>query len=100
MTEAEKYADKKYTPQAKEYASTSSIRAVYDNCIEDFNAGRNSVAPIKPLNIDTIKLLMELWALLELKSFVKRDTIVGYRAEKRQTRIYNLLNHLRDNYNL
>lgn len=39
MTEAEKYADKKYTKQAKEYASTSSIRAVYDNCIQDFNAG-------------------------------------------------------------
>jgi hypothetical protein len=41
MTEAEKYADKKYTPQAKEYASTSSVRAVYDNCIVDFNAGYN-----------------------------------------------------------
>lgn len=97
MTEAEKYADNKYTKQAKEYAPTSSIRAVYDNCIEDFNAGRKSVSSI---NINTIKLLMERWALLELKSFVKRDTAVGYRAETRKRRIYNLLNHLMDNYNL
>lgn len=39
---AEEYADNKLTPKAKEYAVTSSIRAVYDNCVEDFNAGFNS----------------------------------------------------------
>lgn len=39
---AEEYADNKYTKQAKEYAITSSIRAIYENCIIDFKEGYNS----------------------------------------------------------
>jgi hypothetical protein len=94
---AEEYADNKYTPKAKEYAQTSSIKAVYDNCIVDFNAGVNSVDRIK---IDTIKLLMEKWALLELVTVLKKGTERADRAQRRKTRIYTLLNHLMDNYNL
>jgi hypothetical protein len=58
---AEEYADNKYTPKAKEYAETSSIKAVYDNCIVDFNAGyKECQEEVKPIMIK----LFSLWESL------------------------------------
>lgn len=74
MNKAEEYADNKFTPKAKQYAATSSIKAVYDNCIEDFNAGFNS----RQIEIDSLTKEVERLreGLIMAKNYASNTNVI------------------------